>query len=76
MAAALRETFPEAEVGLVPSGGGVFEVSVDEHVVFSKKQLGRHPQNIRRDIIQADIHRWRRCPGTECGDSGGHAVGD
>lgn len=24
-------------------GGGVFEVSVDDDVVFSKKALGRHP---------------------------------
>jgi selenoprotein W-related protein len=27
---------------LVPSSGGVFEVSVDGEVIFSKKALGRH----------------------------------
>lgn len=27
---------------IVPSGGGVFEVTVDGTLVFSKKQLGRH----------------------------------
>ena len=44
MAAALRDRWPDAEVGLTPSGGGVFEVSVDDTVVFSKKSLGRHAQ--------------------------------
>ncbi|MCW5947682.1 MAG: Rdx family protein [Fimbriimonadales bacterium] len=27
---------------LVPSGGGVFDVFVDDRLVFSKKQAGRH----------------------------------
>jgi selenoprotein W-related protein len=31
-------------VKLVPSSGGVFEVSVDGKLVFSKKALGRHAQ--------------------------------
>ena len=31
-------------MGLTPSGGGVFEVAVDDTVVFSKKSLGRHAQ--------------------------------
>ena len=30
------------EITLVPSSGGVFEVSVDGTLVFSKKQKGRH----------------------------------
>lgn len=29
---------------MIPSGGGVFEVTVDDTLVFSKKQLGRHAQ--------------------------------
>jgi selenoprotein W-related protein len=44
LAAALREQWPDAEVGLIPSGGGVFEVSLDDTLLFSKKQLGRHAQ--------------------------------
>jgi selenoprotein W-related protein len=28
---------------LVPSRGGVFEVWVDDHLIFSKRQTGRHP---------------------------------
>lgn len=40
----MREEFPEAEVGLIPSGGGVFEVTLDDTLLFSKKRLGRHAQ--------------------------------
>jgi selenoprotein W-related protein len=29
---------------LIPSGGGVFEVTVDGDLVFSKKALGRHAE--------------------------------
>jgi selT/selW/selH-like putative selenoprotein len=32
-----------AEVQLVKAGGGVFEISVDGKLAFSKKQLGRFP---------------------------------
>lgn len=42
MAAEIREAFPEATVDLVESSGGVFEVSVDGRLVFSKRRLGRH----------------------------------
>ena len=27
---------------IIPSGGGVFEVTVDDSLLFSKKSLGRH----------------------------------
>jgi len=29
---------------LIPSKGGVFEVSLDDKLIFSKKTLGRHAQ--------------------------------
>lgn len=29
---------------MIPSGGGVFEVSLDDTLVFSKRSLGRHAQ--------------------------------
>ena len=32
------------ELTLTPSSGGVFEVTVDDRLVFSKKALGRHAQ--------------------------------
>ena len=34
----------DADVELVKSSGGVFEVTVDEQLVFSKKTLGRFPE--------------------------------
>jgi selenoprotein W-related protein len=40
--AEIRQAFPGAEVRLVPSSGGVFEVTVDGNLVFSKKALRRH----------------------------------
>ena len=33
-----------ADVELVKSAGGVFEVTVDDRLVFSKKALGRFPE--------------------------------
>lgn len=43
MEARIREEFPGAEVTLVESGGGVFEVSVDGRLIYSKAATGRHP---------------------------------
>lgn len=40
---ALRAEFG-AEVELVKSSGGVFEVTADESLVFSKKARGRFPE--------------------------------
>lgn len=42
--AELRQAFPEADVQLVPASGGVFEVTVDGTLVYSKKALRRHAQ--------------------------------
>jgi selenoprotein W-related protein len=44
VAAELREAFPEIEVTLLPSSGGVFDVAVDGTLVFSKKQVRRHAE--------------------------------
>ena len=33
------------QLEIVPSGGGVFEVTVDGTLVFSKKSLGRHAKS-------------------------------
>jgi len=32
------------ELTLIPSGGGVFEVTKDGKLIFSKKKLGRHAE--------------------------------
>jgi selenoprotein W-related protein len=42
LAAEIRESYPDAEVDLVEASGGLFEVTVDGDLVFSKKSLGRH----------------------------------
>jgi len=42
--AELKREFPHADVRLVPSSGGVFEVKVDDKLVFSKRALRRHAQ--------------------------------
>ncbi|PYP38042.1 MAG: hypothetical protein DMD34_03440 [Gemmatimonadetes bacterium] len=44
MAAEIRKTYPHADVKLVQSSGGVFEVEVDGRRVFSKKGIGRHAE--------------------------------
>jgi len=44
LAAELKEKFPNATVQLVESSGGVFEVRLDNRLIFSKKALGRHAQ--------------------------------
>jgi predicted Rdx family selenoprotein len=42
--AEILEVFPAADVQLVESSGGVFEVTVDGDLIFSKGALGRHAQ--------------------------------
>jgi selT/selW/selH-like putative selenoprotein len=44
LAAEVKEAYPDAEVRLIESSGGVFEVAVDGTPVFSKKQVRRHAQ--------------------------------
>ncbi|MBA3659318.1 MAG: hypothetical protein H0W67_06950 [Gemmatimonadales bacterium] len=55
MAAEVRQAFPNAEVRMLESSGGVFEVSVDDTLVFSKKALRRHaaPGEALRLITEA-----------------------
>ena len=42
--AELKQHFPDAEVRLTQSSGGVFEVTVDGDLIFSKKALRRHAE--------------------------------
>ena len=44
MAAEVKEAYPDAEMNLVEASGGLFEVTVDGDLVFSKKDLGRHAE--------------------------------
>jgi|TARA_B100001094_G_scaffold293767_1_gene313889 selenoprotein W-related protein len=41
----LTKDFPEADVSLISSGGGVFEISLDDDLIFSKKSLNRFPKD-------------------------------
>jgi predicted Rdx family selenoprotein len=42
LAAEIREQLPDAQVELIPSSGGRFEVSKDGRPVFEKSKLNRH----------------------------------
>jgi selT/selW/selH-like putative selenoprotein len=42
LAAEIRERFPDAQVDLIPSRGGRFEVLSNGVPVFEKSKLGRH----------------------------------
>ncbi len=42
MAAELRKNYPDAEVELIPSKGGRFEVIADGKPIFEKSKTGRH----------------------------------
>ena len=44
MAAELKQAWPDTDVLLIPSSGGVFEVKVDGELIFSKKALRRHAE--------------------------------
>jgi selenoprotein W-related protein len=44
MEARIKEEFPGADVELIPSSGGVFEVALDGELIYSKKRTGRHAE--------------------------------
>jgi len=49
--------FQIAEWKIIPSRGGVFEVTIDGELVFSKKQLERHAEEGEiRQIIAAKLN--------------------
>ena len=39
----LRNNFPQADISLISSGGGVFEICLNDSLIFSKKALNRFP---------------------------------
>jgi selenoprotein W-related protein len=42
LAAELKENYPDAQIDLLPSGGGRFEVLADGQPIFEKSKTGRH----------------------------------
>ena len=45
MEAHLKTKYNEADIKLVSSGGGVFEITLNDELIFSKKALGRFPDD-------------------------------
>ena len=45
MEAELKSRFPGVETKLISSGGGVYEIILDGKLIFSKKTLGRFPDD-------------------------------
>ena len=43
--AELKSKFEDIEIKLISSGGGVFEVSLNSDLIFSKKGLKRFPED-------------------------------
>jgi selenoprotein W-related protein len=45
---------------VIPSSGGIFEVSVNDELIFSKKSLGRHaePGEVK-SLLQAKIDAFK-----------------
>ena len=41
----LKNNFPQADISLISSGGGVFEISLNGDLIFSKKALNRFPED-------------------------------
>ena len=41
----LKNNFPLADISLISSGGGVFEISLNGNLIFSKKALNRFPED-------------------------------
>ena len=44
MKAELEQNFPDLDISLISSGGGVFEVILNSKLIFSKKALNRFPE--------------------------------
>ncbi len=56
--ATLEKNFPDVNVQLIKSDGGVFEVMQSDKLIFSKKQTGRFPED--SEIINALKQVWRK----------------
>jgi selT/selW/selH-like putative selenoprotein len=54
LAAELKQAFPDAEIRMLEATGGLFEVTVDGTLVFSKRATRRHPQP--GEVLQAVRH--------------------
>lgn len=51
MEATILEQHPDADITLVRGGGGVFDIAVEDELIFSKHQAGRFPAE--SEILEA-----------------------
>ena len=54
----LENNFPDIQIELIESSGGVFEVKKDGELIFSKKQLGRFPEHEEIFASLKWLTRW------------------
>ena len=47
----LKAKYDGAAIELISSGGGVFEVTLENELIFSKKSLGRFPDDGEIDTL-------------------------
>lgn len=46
-----------SELALIPSHGGVFEISLNDELLFSKKELDRYPEKGEvEDLVRAKLN--------------------
>ncbi|MGE5091872.1 MAG: SelT/SelW/SelH family protein [Bacillota bacterium] len=38
----MQQAYPDADIQLIPASGGLFEVTVDDALIFSKRAQRRH----------------------------------
>ena len=74
MAQELITTFPDelGETALVPGSGGVFEIRVDDELIWSRKQEGRFPEITELKQLVRD----RIAPEKDLGHSDRHLSGE
>ena len=56
--AELKQTFIGMDVTLISSGGGVFEVTLDSELIFSKKSLDRFPEDGEVEKLIRESSSW------------------
>ena len=56
--AELKSKYSDIEITLISSGGGVFEVCLDDNLIFSKKALSRFPENNEIEKLINNSFGW------------------
>ena len=54
----LKSKFPGIDTKLISSGGGVYEVTLDGNLIFSKKALERFPEDGEIEKLIKDNSNW------------------